>query len=136
MNRPTLRRVALMSALAAILLVTGACSLIPGPERIGRPEPVPIAVSQEQAAEIARGVVQVRQPAKVSGVERMTWAQAMAAGVSSPQLRGEEPDADRPVWLVTIVTVDDGPASTGGEIDQVVVDAIDGRVIAIAQLFS
>jgi len=32
--------------------------------------------------------------------------------------------------------VGQGPASTGGERSQVVVDGLDGRVIAIAQVFS
>jgi len=136
MNVPSPCRAALASALVAVLLVAGACSLIPGSERIGLPMPVPIAVSQQEAAETARDAVQAPEPTRVSGVERMDWAGAKAGAVSSPQLLGEEPAADRPVWLVTITTVGDAPASTGGEIDQVVVDAIDGRVIAVAQLFS
>jgi hypothetical protein len=65
----------------------------------------------------------------------MTWARAQAAA-GGFQLQGDEPAADRPVWLVSINTVDDGPGNTGGEFSQVVVDGIDGRVIAIAQVFS
>lgn len=134
MNIPALRRAALSTALTALLLIAGACSLLPSPDQVGIP--VPIAESREQAMQTARDAVQMPPAAKVDGVERMDWVQAKAGAVSSPQLEGEEPAADRPVWLVTIVTVGEGLASTGGEISQVVVDGIDGRVIAIAQLFS
>ena len=133
MNVPRFRSAAVSGAIVAVMLVVGACSLIPGSESIGLP--IPAVVTQARAAEIARGAVDMAPTAKVTGVERTTWAKAQAAA-SGLQLQGAEPPADRPVWLVSITTVGDGPASTGGEFSQVVIDGIDARVIAIAQVFS
>ena len=133
MNVPRFRSAAVSSAIVAVMLVVGACSLIPGSESTG--PVIPAIVPQARAAELARGAVQMSPTAKVTKVEQMRWAQAKEAA-SGLQLQGEEPMADRPVWLVSIVTVSEGPASTGGEFSQVVVDGIDGRVVAIAQVFS
>lgn len=133
MNVPLLRRASVASAILAVMLVVGACSLIPGAESIG--VPVPAVVTQSRAAEIARGAVTMAPTAKVTGVEQTTWAEAQDAA-GGFQLQGAAPLADRAVWLVSISTVADAPGSTGGEFSQVVVDAIDGRVIAIAQVFS
>ena len=96
---------------------------------------IPVVVSREWAIEIARSAGHLSPTAKVDGAERQTWTQARSAA-SGLLLQGEEPVADRPAWLVTLVTVGEGPASTGGELSQVLVDGLDGRVIAVAQVFS